>query len=64
VENICTTAGNPIPSAMPRITREKMSKLTDGAITGVNRVMKDHNKTEKISIFLPPNRFEKLPPII
>jgi hypothetical protein len=54
----------PTPSAMPKHTREKIKKFTDKEITGVNRVIIDQIRTEKVSIFLPPNFFEKLPPMI
>jgi hypothetical protein len=38
--------------------------LTEDEIIGVKRVINDQSKTDKVSIFFPPNLFEKLPPII
>jgi hypothetical protein len=64
VENICTTAGSPTPSAMPKAIREKKSVLTEDAKIGVKKVIKDQNKTAKVKTFFPPNLLEQLPPII
>jgi hypothetical protein len=54
----------PTPSATPNKTREKINMLTEDEIIGVKRVINDQSKTDKVSIFFPPNLFEKLPPII
>ena len=54
----------PNPSAIPSAIRDTISVLTEEANKGVKKVNKDQTRTARLSTVLPPNRFEKLPPII
>jgi hypothetical protein len=49
---------------MPSAIRESISIFMDDANNGVKNVSMDHKSTANVSTFLPPNRFEKLAPII
>lgn len=54
----------PKPSAIPNAILDIIKTVTDEANRGVKKVNSDQTSTASVKTVLPPNRFEKLPPII
>lgn len=49
---------------MPNAILDAIIVFNEKAKIGVKKVSKDQIRTAKVRTFLPPNLFEKLPPII